>query len=142
MDNIVEVQHLPKAKELILLAEGYKLSNVEIVEKFTIQQIEHAYNGIGPDRFPKLLRDALCILNPVILPAVLIHDLEFTLGGTIEDFHAANSNLRSNGKLIIRAHYGILNPFRYILSHRMTVFYRLCEKFGLVGWNLKTDSKL
>ena len=89
---------LDTLKELIFKARNLQLEHVEILDKYSITQVESIYNGIGPDRFPAIIRKALNKLHPTLLVVALIHDLEYHEGGTREQFTESNDRFYRNGK--------------------------------------------
>ena len=131
------MNRLKEIKELKNLAEEFQLENREIIGKYTMEELCAIYNGIGPDRFPEVLRTALDKLNPSLRPVALIHDVQFYVGGTREDFTAANTLFKTNGKRMAFATYGWYDPRRYIVWNKARQFGNLCELFGLKGYNLR-----
>lgn len=127
---------LPQVKELISKARDYKLDNVEIIDRFTLTEVQKIYNGVGPDSFPDELRDALSNVNIECLPAVLIHDLEYYKGGTKEDFSKSNKRLKENMRKCVKENFFILNPLYWWYWFEARVFAKVCQEFGFVGWNL------
>lgn len=129
MSNISEVQ------ELIGLCERYGLSGIDFIRRFSISQLVENYNGIGPEWFPSWARKILDNICRVLLPMVLIHDVRFSHSdGSVEQFVAANDELRANGYKIAEAEYACYNPMRYIIKHRVRVLYRLCRDFGWTAY--------
>ena len=121
-------------KELILTARRLKLEHVEILDKYSITEISRIYNGIGPDRFPDVIRELLDKLHPTLLPVALIHDIEYHEGGTKEEFTASNSRFYTNGKTAAFDAYGWYDPRRYLVWNKARQFANICELFGYIGW--------
>ena len=111
------------------------LKGKEIVKDFSISEIEAIYNGIGPDRFPEWLRIIITDVNNLLQPAAVIHDVRFDIGGTKEDFHAANREFYENCLTIITAAYPWYDPRRYKWKFRAWRYYRYCEDFGWEGYH-------
>jgi hypothetical protein len=132
---------LPEVTELVNKAKEYGLENVEIIDKYTLNEIQRIYNGVGPDSFPAELRDALSDVNIACLPAVLIHDLEYVTGGTKDEFAASNRRLKVNMRKCVKENYSIFNPFYWWYWFEARVFSKLCQKFGFSGWTLKEAAK-
>lgn len=103
--------------------------------RYTPEQMAEVYNGIGPDRFPEWFRDFLTSLNHVILPAVLIHDLDYDHGGTKADFYASNKRLGRNARKCIRSRYSRLSVKYWIYLAKIRLFVIICNERGQVGWN-------
>ena len=133
------MNRLKEIKELKRQAEEFQLENREILGKYTMTELASIYNGIGPDRFPEVLRTALDKLNPSLRPVAFIHDIQYHVGGTKEDFTAANTLFKVNGKRMAFATYGWYDPRRYLVWNTARRFGNLCELFGLKGYNLKTE---
>ena len=120
--------------ELVRKAYDLKLENVHILDKYSITEISRIYNGIGPDRFPAELRELLNSLHPTLLPVALIHDVEYHVGGTKEQFSASNRRFYTNGKMAAFDAYGWYDPRRYLVWNKARQFANLCELFGYIGW--------
>lgn len=114
------------------------LKGGEIVKQFTIAEIESIYNGIGPDRFPEVIRVILTGANNLLQPAALIHDLRFHRGGTRADFAAANREFRDNCYTLVKFAYEWYDPRRYKWLFRAWRYYHYCEDFGWEGFH-KTE---
>lgn len=128
MSNISELIQLCKDADL----EGYGL-----LELYSVEELSRIYNGIGPDRFPKILRDALSALHPTLLPCALIHDVQYHIGGSYEDFTVANKMFGENGKKMAYYRYAWYDPRRYLVAHKARVFAGLCQFRGWDGYNKK-----
>lgn len=122
-------------EELRYLAYAANLDNKGILEKYSLEELEQIYNGIGPDRFPSIIRDALNVLHPTLLPAVLIHDVEYYEGGSREEYKASNARLGANGCKLAKFNYTWYNPYRYWVMHDANKFAKICDRFGWSGWN-------
>lgn len=131
---------LDTLKELIFKARNLQLEHVEILDKYSITQVESIYNGIGPDRFPAIIRKALNKLHPTLLVVALIHDLEYHEGGTREQFTESNDRFYRNGKTAAFAAYSWYDPRRYLVWNKARQFRNLCQLFGWEGWK-KTEKK-
>ena len=119
------------ALRMLNLCRHYKLSGTDLAEGFTAAQLAAMFNGIGPESWPQVLRDALDNLAADLLPTAFIHDIRFATGdGTREDFERANKELRENGEKIAAAKYVWYDPRRYITRRRARTFANLCQCFG------------
>lgn len=121
-------------KELIKKARKLRLENVEILDRYSVDEVSVIYNGIGPDRFPEVLREFLNTLHPTLQVVALIHDLEYHEGGTREQFTESNDRFYRNGKTAAFAEYGWYDPRRYLVWNKARQFSKLCELFGWSGW--------
>lgn len=121
-------------KELIKKARKLRLENVEILDRYSVDEVSAIYNGIGPDRFPEALREFLNTLHPTLQVVALIHDLEYHEGGTREQFTESNDRFYRNGKTAAFAEYGWYDLRRYLVWNKARQFRNLCELFGWSGW--------
>ena len=121
-------------KELIRKARELNLENVGILDRYSVEEIAGIYNGIGPDRFPEVLREFLNTLHPTLQVVALIHDLEYYEGGTRKQFTESNDRFYRNGKTAAFAEYGWYDPRRYLVWNKARQFRNLCELFGRSGW--------
>lgn len=83
-------------------------------QRATPEQIAEQSNGIGPDRWPKELREHVTDALSLFAPAAVIHDWEFgplENDGTLERWHEANARFRENCYRLVRAKYA---PWRLI----------------------------
>ena len=119
------------------LIEQLNLKGKEIVKDFGIAEIERIYNGLGPDRFPDWLREIITLASGLFEPAALIHDLRYHVGGTREDFTAANDEFRENCYTLVDAAYSWYDPRRYTWRFRAWRYARYCERFGWEGYTKK-----
>lgn len=123
-------------EELIAAAEKYGLDGLDKVRKIGIDAVMAAYNGTGPEWFSDRLRVAIDKLSEVFLPAVMIHDVDYSHGeGTLSDFRRANDRLEHNMLKIANSEYGWYNPIRYLRRHQARVFAGLCRTFGWIAYN-------
>lgn len=99
------------------------------------------YNGVGADRFPVYVRWLLTLVNPLFLPAVVIHDFDYTYtqggywGFTI-------SNLRLAVNMILCASYILLITLNILLAPLKILIYPIiCQAFGYTGYCIKKEEK-
>lgn len=126
--------------ELITAARQNRLDHVEILDKYSMQELSEIYNGIGPDRFPEKLRAFVTSLNDIFEPAALIHDVEYHEGGSKADFSAANTRFRTNCALLVDNAYAWYDPRRYYWEFKAWRFAGYCEQFGWEGYH-KTEAE-
>lgn len=139
MNERGKMKEIEEVENILRQCVDCGLDGMEITEQFTLEELASIYNGIGPDRFPEVLRTALDKLNPSLLPVAFIHDIQYHVGGTKSDFTAANTLFKTNGKRMAFATYGWYDPRRYLVWNTARRFGNLCERFGLKGYNLKTE---
>lgn len=134
--NEISTQSLPTAVKLKQKAIDLNLDGLSVFYFYTNEEMERVYNGIGPDRFPSWLRDMISECNHVLLPAVLIHDLDYDHGGTLDDFFKANSRLCKNMSKCAKEKYGKHSLKTIYYTIKAKFFKMLCDQFGEEGWNL------
>lgn len=121
--------------ELITIAKQNHLAGAEILDQFSLPDIATIYNGIGPDRFPDWLRAIVTEANGLFEPAALIHDIEYHIGGTKENFTAANDRFRENCYTLVNAAYSWYDPRRYKWLFRAWRYAGYCQEFGWSGFH-------
>lgn len=96
-----------------------------------------AYNGTGPEFLPQNIRDLLDGACRPFLPAVMIHDVDFTFSdGSEESFKQANTRLLGNCITCAMDAHPWTSWRRYALIAEAYVIYRACAKFGWVAWRM------
>ena len=120
--------------ELVRKAYALDLENVHILDKYSITEIGKIYNGIGPDRFPDWLREIVTASADLFEPAALIHDVEYHVGGTREQFTAANDRFKQNCYTLVKDRYGWYDPRRYLWLNKARRWGNYCQLFGWEGW--------
>lgn len=134
--KINELQSLPSWKEMKYLALCYGLEGCEVFSKLSPEVMDKEWNGLGPDRLPKRIRDFLDKLYKEVLPAACIHDFRFVIGGSREDFLSANRELARNMKICLRKNRRNFSMIGYWLARiRIRIAKILCDKFGWEGWH-------
>ena len=102
-----------------------------------IEVLAAAYNGTGPEFLPQKIRDLLDGACRPFLPAVQIHDVDFTFSdGSEESFKLANLRLLRNCIICANNAYPWTNWRRYVLYLQAWAMYRAVShpKFGWVAW--------
>lgn len=120
--------------DLIQKARELRLENVEILDRYSEEEIGRIYNGIGPDRFPDWLRKIVTESAELFEAAALIHDVEYDEGGTREQFTAANDRFRRNCYTLVKDRYGWYDIRRYLWMNKARRWSNYCELFGWSGW--------
>ena len=87
-----------RIRALRAIAKDKKLKGREVLDEFTDDDIMQSFNGAGSSAAPEWQRWLLTKILDKKLPAVMIHDMQYRKGGTDEDFHRANEELRDNIK--------------------------------------------
>lgn len=126
--------------QTITAAKQNNLEGIEVLDAFTYLETLHIYNGIGPDRFPDKVRELVTEINELFAPAALIHDLEYHIGGTREDFTAANDRFRRNCYTLADNAYSWYDPRRYYWRFKAWRFAGYCQEFGWSGYH-KTEEE-
>ena len=102
-----------------------------------IDVLAASYNGTGPEFLPQKLRDLLDGACRPFLPAVMIHDVDFTLSdGSEESFKQANTRLLGNCITCAMDAHPWTSWKRYSLILEAWAMYRAVShpKFGWVAW--------
>lgn len=120
--------------DLIQKARELRLENVEILDRYSEEEISRIYNGIGPDRFPDWLRKIVTESAELFEAAALTHDVEYDEGGTREQFTAANDRFRRNCYTLVKDRYGWYDIRRYLWMNKARRWSNYCELFGWSGW--------
>lgn len=111
------------------------LQGRDIVLALTIEQLDNAYNGCGPEYLPSFARKALDKITAVFAPAFMVHDVDFTLAdGLKAAFDAANFRLLINCMKCALDAAPWYSRQRYILLAEAWAIYRACDKFGWSAW--------
>lgn len=111
------------------------LQGRDIVLSLTLEQLDAAYNGCGPEYLPSFARKALDKITAVFAPAVMVHDVDFTnADGLKAAFDAANKRLLVNCVKCALDAAPWYSRQRYILLAEAWAIYRACDKFGWSAW--------
>ena len=130
-----------KIEELIRKIKTMELEGAEIIDRFTAEAIGKIYNGIGPDRFPDWLRKIVTESAGIFEPAAVIHDVEYDIGGTWQDFTDANERFRRNCYRLVKAEYPWWSPLRYAWLNRARRWANYCQLFGWEGFHKHGESE-
>lgn len=123
------------AVELLGEAKAFGLDGVERAAALDPARLCAVYNGTGPEWLPAAAREILDDIADDILPAVLIHDVDFSLAtGEVGDFDAANRRLGANGVACARMRYPWWRPRRYRVMRMARFFAAACEIFGWTAY--------
>lgn len=91
------METVEKIEALIARAQEAGLNGLGFLESFTLEGIQAAYNGIGPEWAGANARDWVTAHLDLFAPAALIHDLRYTRSdGTVNMFDFANWEFLTN----------------------------------------------
>lgn len=133
----MDIEEIGKLREE---CERYGLSGRELFGKYDADSIRFVCNGIGPSWMPDVLRSFVSTMNPSLEPVAAIHDMRYDIGGTEEDFLAANAEFEENGVRIAKAKFGWWNLRRYLVIAQAKKFRALCDKFGKPAFRFEAKS--
>ena len=111
------------------------LQGRDAVLALTLDELDAAFNGCGPEFLPDAARQTLDRVTTVFAPAFMVHDVEFTLADGLKvAFDAANLRLLVNcAKCALdAAPWNSLR--RYALLGESWAIYRACDRFGWSAW--------
>lgn len=112
-----------------------RLVHFDVVVNMPDADLEKAYNGTGPEFLPAPIRAKLDAVCRPFLPAVMVHDVDFTRSdGTVGSFRAANRRLLVNCIICAIDAHPWYSWHRYVLILEAFVIYRACSKFGWIAW--------
>ena len=112
-----------------------ELQGRDAVLALTLDELDAAFNGCGPEFLPEGARQTLDRVTTVFAPAVMVHDVEFTLAdGLKAAFDAANLRLLVNCAKCALDAAPWYSWKRYALYAEAWTIYRACEKFGWIAW--------
>ena len=115
--------------------ERLRLDGWEFVLAVPLDSLLKYYNGTGPENLRKEIREKLDKIAKQLLPAVMVHDLDFTWSdGTVKSFNAANKRLLKNCIICATDAAPWYSWRRYALIAEAWTFYLACQKLGLVAW--------
>ena len=131
MSDLATVSHL-RAEVARLRLFGHL-----IVLALPLDVLAAAYNGTGPEFLPGAIRAKLDAFARPLLPAVMVHDVDFTYSdGTVGSFRSANRRLLVNCLICALDAHPWHSWRRYALILEAWCFYRACAKFGWIPWLL------
>lgn len=135
--RVFELLELPKWEDMKYKAVLYSLEGCEVFKLLDDETKTKEWNGIGPDRFPKLVRDILDTMHEFVLPAACIHDFEYVVGGTKSDFYESNARLERNMRKCLKINRKEFSLIGYNLAKiKIKISKWICNNFGLKGWKL------
>ena len=112
-----------------------RLLDMDRVIALPTDTLADCYNGTGPEVLPQRIRQKLDAACRPFLPAVMVHDVEFSFSdGTRRSFLIANQHLFWNCILCACDAYPWYSWRRYVLILEAWAIYRACHKFGWIAW--------
>ena len=132
---------ITKIKKLLKQIKKYGLEVPDNFDSLDITFIQQSFNGVGSDLTPAWQRTILNFSLDLFLPAVLIHDIDFTFSDkSIKGFQTSNLRLYNNCFKIINAVYpfNLLDPDcmieRVEWIAKAEAVYKAVSTFGLESW--------
>ena len=114
-----------------------RLIGADLVLALPLDDLAAAYNGTGPEFLPDAIRAKLDDACRPFLPAVMVHDVDFTLSdGTVGSFRSANRRLLVNCIICALDAHPWHSWRRYALILEAWAIYRACTQFGWIPWIL------
>ena len=129
--------NLPVLEDIRDDAIRLRLIGYMLLVYMPIEVLAAAYNGTGPEFLPQKIRDKLNSVCRPFLPAVMIHDVDFTMSdGSRRSFWIANLRLLLNCITCSNAAYPWNNWRRYALYIQAWAMFRAVSnpEFGWVAW--------
>lgn len=115
--------------------ERLRLDGWEYVTSVPYDILKASYNGTGPEFLSENIRKRLDSITKPFLPAIMVHDLDFTRSdGTIISFNKANNRILKNCIKCAADTHPWYSWRRYALMAEAIVIYRACQKFGWIAW--------
>ena len=112
-----------------------RLIGRDLVLALPTDALAAAYNGTGPEFLPQRIRQKLDKIARPFLPAVMVHDVDFTFSdGTRRSFLVANQHLLCNCIICACDAHPWHSWRRYALILESWALYRACHKFGWIAW--------
>lgn len=112
------------------------LEGHSILELFTEEDIRNAYADIVSPKQNKQIYEIVNLFPDCLLPALLIHRLQYIVGGSEKDFKNSNKTLSKNLKKLIGKNYSIWNPSFWINRFRTNRLVSIYDKNGRENWHL------
>ena len=107
----------------------------EIMEQFSDEMIRETYADLLSPKQQKDIYNIINSLPDAFLPALLIHRLQYKIGGTVDEFDSANNSLQKNLKKLISKNYSLWNPMYWIYSKKASKLKSLFSKHGKSKWH-------
>ena len=129
------MEHLTSVSTIRAEVARLRLFGYLIVLALPLDVLAAAYNGTGPEFLPDSIRAKLDNFARPFLPAVMVHDVDFTFSdGTVGSFRSANRRLLVNCILCALDASPWYSWRRYALIIEALALYRVCTQFGWIAW--------
>lgn len=119
--------NLMKIKELREKCHALGFEGVEVLDRYTDNELRIYCNGIGPEFFPEKCRKVITWIFKYLEATAFLHDAEYTAQ---VGFRKANAHFFTNGNIEVRANFKWYHPRRYIGMRRVRQFYCILEIIG------------
>lgn len=96
MQKIAVSFTVDQVRALKRIAQAKKLRGSKILDEYTDDEMQQAFNGAGGKDTPEWQRWTLTKILEKKLPAILIHDIAYLKGGNEKDFKRVNDDLAAN----------------------------------------------
>ena len=129
--------NFPEIEDIRDAAIRLHLDGSTFLAYLPIDVLAAAYNGTGPEFLPQKIRQKLDAACRPFLPAVMIHDVDFTLSdGSERSFRQANRRLLFNCIRCACSAYQWTSWKRYALFLQAWAMFRAVShpKFGWTAW--------
>lgn len=138
--KIFDLKRLPSWQDMECEATKIGLEGCEVFKLLDDATKKKEWNGIGSDAMSKRLRHFFDSLFVEALSGAYIHDLRFVIGGSKEQFHKTNSELKRNLYKCLRyyrSHYSLVGY--WITKIEINIAVWLCNRYGYEGWRNKIE---
>lgn len=131
------MEHITSVSTIRAEVARLRLHGCDLVLALPLDDLADAYNGTGPEFLPDAIRAKLDSAARPFLPAVMVHDVDFTFSdGTVGSFRSANRRLLVNCILCALDAHPWFSWRRYALILEAWAIYRACSQFGWIPWLL------
>ena len=129
------MMNYPELEDIRAAAIRLHLIGSQWLAYMPIDVLAASYNGTGPEFLPDPIRAKLDAACRPFLPAVMLHDVDYSLSdASVGSFRAANRRLLINCIICANSAYPWTSWRRYALYIEAWAIYRACSKFGWVAW--------
>jgi hypothetical protein len=101
---------------------------VEVLDRYTDNELRQICNGIGPEFFPEKFRKIITGIFKYLEATAFLHDAEYQAQ---VGFSLANTHFYNNGMKEVDAKFAWYDPRRYVGRHRVRQFTLALQLFGI-----------
>lgn len=131
------MEHITSVSTIRAEVARLRLLGLDLVLALSMDVLAAAYNGTGPEFLPDAIRAKLDDFARPFLPAVMVHDVDFTYSdGKVGSFRSANRRLLVNCLICALDAHHWHSWRRYALILEAYALYRACSQFGWIPWIL------